>query len=282
MSKEVQIHAHDPKGDLFEGLFPVLYSVEGWVRGSYSRQSQTSALLAEVASGGLRNKDVLDMGCGYGTTTFAVSSFFPDSITAVDNSSAMTEMMTFLLLGDGDIEEWLIQRGAREVLSWRFERTRDYLKFFRQCFRQNSFWSSSHLRVITSSLMDFSANSFFDAVVANNSIHWPINHLKKESAEKGVELETDQCIVVVLAKLRTLLKSKGVLVVMEPRQLATLDTDLFRAENFDRFGSNNNPVFVKLNLLLNRILRERYSVERGSPKDLGMFKVSRMPELAAQ
>ena len=97
MSKEVQIHAHDPKGDLFEGLFPVLYSVEGWVRGSYSRQSQTSALLAEVASGGLRNKDVLDMGCGYGTTTFAVSSFFPASITAVDNSSAMTEIMTFLL-----------------------------------------------------------------------------------------------------------------------------------------------------------------------------------------
>lgn len=120
------IHAYDPKGDLFEGLFPVLYAVEGWVRGSYFRQSQNSALLAEVASGGLRRKDVLDIGCGYGTTTLAISSFFPASITAIDNSKAMTEMMKFLLLENGDVEEWLVQRGAREILGQRSRKNRLY------------------------------------------------------------------------------------------------------------------------------------------------------------
>lgn len=276
------IHAYDPKGDLFEGLFPVIYSVEGWVRGSYLRQSQNSALLAEVASGGLRGKDVLDIGCGYGTSTFAISGFFPASITAIDNSVAMTEMMRFLLLENGGIEEWLDQRGAREVLGRRFECTVEYLKFFRQCFRQNNFWGSSVLKIVNSALISFSSDALFDAAIANNVLHWPINQLKKELEDKGQKVETDDCIVKVLGKTRSLLKVGGVLVAMEPRQLTTLDTDSSREEHFNRTGSNSNPVFVKLNLILNRILRERYSIKRDSPKDVGMFRVSLMPDLAVQ
>lgn len=276
------IHAYDPKGDLFEGLFPVLYAVEGWVRGSYLRQSQNSALLAETASGGLKGKDVLDIGCGYGTSTFAISGFFPASITAIDNSIAMTEMMRFLLLENGDIEEWLNERGAREVLGRRFERTVQYLKFFRQCFRQNNFWGSSVLKIVNSTLMSFSSDALFDAVVANNVLHWPINQLKKELEDKGQRVETDDCTVKVLAKGRSLLKVGGVLVVMEPRQVTALDTDYSREGHFNKSGSNNNPVFVKLNLILNRILRERYSIVRDAPKDVKMFRVSQMPDLATK
>ncbi|MEK7659295.1 MAG: class I SAM-dependent methyltransferase [Patescibacteria group bacterium] len=274
------IHAYDPKGDLFEGLFPVIYSVEGWVRGSYLRQSQNSALLAEMASGGLRGKDILDIGCGYGTTAFAISSFFPASITAIDSSKAMIEMMRFLLLENGDIEVWLIQRGAKEVLGRRFERTAEYLKFFRRCFRQNSFWAeSANLKVVNSLLMDFSSNVPFDVAIANNVLHWPVNQLKKKHEEGGRKPETDDCIVEALLKVKTLLKPGGTLVMMEPRQVTALDTDSSRAKNFDKFGSNSNPVFVKLNLTLNRILMERYSIERGAPKDIEMFRTSRMRDL---
>lgn len=278
------IHAYDPKGDLFEGLFPVLYAVEGWVRGSYLRQSQNSALLAEATiSGGLREKDVLDIGCGFGTTTFAISSFFPASITAIDNSKAMIEMMRFLLLGKGDVELWLIQKGSKEVLGSRFERTVEYLKFFRRCFRQNSFWAESpRLKTVNSSLMDFFSSGLFDVAIANNALHWPVNQVKKDHEKEGRSPQTDDCIVAVLAKARDLLRVAGVLVVMEPRQVTALDTDSSRAENFDRFGSNSNSVFVNLNLILNRILKERYSIERDAPKDLEMFRVSRMPDLAVK
>ncbi len=279
---EGPIHAYDPKGDLFEGLFPAIYSVEGWVRGSYLRQSQNSALLAETASGGLRGKDVLDIGCGYGTSTFAISGFCPASITAIDNSRAMTEMMGFLLLEGGDVEEWLVQKGAKEVLGRRFERTVEYLKFFRRGFRQNSFWESLKLRIMTSPLMSFSSDTLFDVAVANNVLHWPINQLKKKLEEDGLKPETDGCIVKVLSKARSLLQTGGVLVVMEPRQVTALETDPSREEHFNKSGSNNNPVFVKLNSILNRILMERHSIKRDAPKDAKMFRVSEMPDLATQ
>lgn len=266
------------RGDLFENLFPILYSVEGSISGTYLRQSRISALLAELMTGGLAGKDVLDLGCGYGTTTLALSGFEPGSITAIDNSRAMTEMMHLLFLEDGGIEEWLNSKGARSILGRRFDRTLKFLTLFRNGFRLTNFWKERKDRLEILCLSLFGDEEIeigpFDAAIANNMLHWPITQLK------GKLESVQECTVAVLKKVRKVLKSGQTFVFMEPKQLVRLEES--REKGRFQLTATTHPVFTKLNQKLNQLLKEKYGIDREMPQNVDLFRTEEMADIARQ
>ncbi len=275
-------HAHDPQGTLFEGLFPVMYAMEGLVKGGYLRQSRYTALLADTHSGGLIGKNVLDLGCGYGTTTFAAAGFYPASITATDRSQAMIEMMRLVLLSSGSIEDWLLALGADQLLKEKLSDLTKFLGQMRQCFHLSSFWKHHHpLEILNYGLFEFpTPTDLFDVVVANNVLHWPINQLKADLEKTGQQTTVDRCTAEVLNQARRLIKPKGILVIMEPKALTVFDTHPLLEASFSELNDGNHPVFIKLNNLINQILQRDYNITRNTPRNPDMFRVSQMDGLA--
>lgn len=275
-------HAHDPKGTLFEGLFPVMYAMEGLVKGGYLRQSLQTALLADCYDG-LMDRRVLDLGCGFGTTTFAIARFYPASITATDRSQAMTKMMRLVLAGAADIEAWLLAVGAEQLLGEKLKDFSQFLLRMRHCFQSNSFWKYGRaLEIFDYGLFEFPTPiEPFEVVVANNVLHWPINQLKASLAEAGQQVTTDYCTTEVLKQVRRLLQPGGTLVVMEPKALTIFDTRPALEKSFSELTDGQHPVFVKLNTCINQILQRDYNIRREIPRNFDMFRTSQMGQLAA-
>ena len=123
---------------VFDDLYPILYAAETPVGGAYVRMSDYAASFAD-AYGGIKDKVVLDIGCGYGTTTMAIAAFNPKKIVAVDSSPQMIELLKQLLLSDDDIESWLYEKGAKDILGKFLECTVRHFEWMRAAFRDGLF-----------------------------------------------------------------------------------------------------------------------------------------------
>ena len=72
---------------VFDDLYAAVRAAEAIVSGGYTRQSEIAATLAESYAG-LAGKKVLDIECGYDSTSVATADFGPREIVAVDRSPA--------------------------------------------------------------------------------------------------------------------------------------------------------------------------------------------------
>ena len=108
-----EIQGQDPKGNVFSDLYPLLYAAETPISGAYAASSMVGATIADaLVHGGLRDCRVLDVGCGYGTTTAALANFAPGNIVAIDNSGGMIQFFRDII--NPDVDLWL-KYGTREA-----------------------------------------------------------------------------------------------------------------------------------------------------------------------
>lgn len=276
------IQGADPRGNVFADLQPVLYAAESPVSGSYVQQSRTTATYADAFCA-LRGAHVLDLGCGYGTTTAALAEFAPARITAADNSAAMTELMRVVMMGDEDLDLWLRAKGAPAVLGDLYPATLAHLVRRRRDFQCGTFMrNGGQLRIETLSVLDISPERLgvFDVAVLNNVAHWPVNlqrtALQKEYPDASYEEITRMAFGRELAAIRSVLRTGGYAVLMEPKDFIMFDSEPRREADTEAHAMPANPVFIGFNTIFNRLLKERFGIERAVPKTSPLFSFSKL------
>lgn len=283
-----QIQGQDPKAKVFSDLYPILYSAETPVSASYVLSSWISAVHADVLSGGLRGKSVLDLGCGYGTTTAALANFNPRRIVAVDSSQAMIDLFQLVMANDADIEARVRSEDAREVLGDLCEKTVQHLKQRRAEFQNGIFWrDGGELVLKTMSSLELSPEKiggYADVVVGNNFLHWPVNQkkaeLKKTYPDWTDQQITEMAIAVALAAIEGVMADGATAVFMEPQDFMTYDDQPDRERDCDQHTMVSHPLFVKFHTIFNRLLKENHGIDRAVPKTSRLFLSSRLADLA--
>lgn len=287
MEQGKDIQGQNPKGTVFANLYPLIYAAETVVSGRNAASSLISATYVD-AMVGLRGKRVLDYACGYGTTTMAIAAFAPKEITAFDNSASMTELMKVIMLGDNDLEQWAEEHGGREVLGELYEITIRHLKARRAEFRDGLFVrSGGQLIIDTFSALELTPGrvGIFDAVVANNCVHWPVNQLKVTMKKQQPELSDEELIrsatIQVFTKIAAVLVTGGAAVVQEVKDFLTLDDDSLREADAEAHTWVSHPVGQKMNAVFNHLLEKRYGIPRAMPKTTGLFRITKLRAWAA-
>lgn len=267
------VRAAEDKNKIFEELYPVLYAAESPITAGYVRQSMIASVYADsLVLGGLRGKKILDLGCGFGTTTMEISRFCPSSITAVDNSTAMIELMEVVMLMDCNIDDWLKEKGADKILGDLYKGTLDYLNQRRADYRQGIFVrGGGSLNILSASVLDISSIGRFDVAIANNMLHWPV----KQLIESG-SVDTETALKKVVSGIRQTLLPGGIFIITEPKDFIMFDEDSSREIDSEKNTSTNHPTFKRFHAVLNRILQDRYGIKRSVPSSTGLFKVSKL------
>lgn len=287
--KAKEIQGQDPKNNIYADLNPVLYSSETPVSGAYVLSSWACAIYADALAGGLRGKDVLDVGCGYGTTTSVLMNFAPSKIVAVDNASAMTKLMADIMSGDlNQLEKWLEEKKAREVLGDLFDQTVAHYHRRRQEFDEGIFKRNGGelvLKTMPSSSLSPESTGIFDVVVGNNFLHWPVNQkkaeLKKKYPEHPEPYLTHRAIIAALEPIANVMKTGAVAILMEPKDFMTDDSHPAWEKDLDSNTFVCKPVFRKFHGIFNRLLKERHGIDRAIPTTTGLFLTSQLSDLVA-
>ncbi len=280
---------------VFAELYPFVYAADTPLTHTYEKMSETTAAFAE-AYAGLRNKRVLDMGCGYGTTTVALAAFGPSEIVAVDMSSPMIELLRQVLLSSDPLDAFLRRRGAEAVLDEFYEPTLAHLHWIRTTFQGSLFWrppQQGALRALVWDGLQLEQAHIapVDVVVANNYLHWPVNqrmnqlqqvYPDRSSAELLAQASRD-----ALHPLAALLPPKGIAVITETKDFVTVDQcpdlDTDRSPDLDaameRHFPTVHPLFLTFQETVNRLLKEEYGIERDIPQTTKLFETSTLPAL---
>lgn len=274
----------DPRRDIFTQLTPVVYASSP--ARFYEEDSASTAHCLDMLCSGLRDQRVLDLGCGYGTTTMALSRFGPREIVAVDPSADMLDLMRCVHGSEEtNFVAWMEAQGARPVLGSLFDQTVAKFEHRRREFVHGIFRRrGGHLILRQQSAfeLDSAELGVFDAVAANNVLHWPINQRRAELRKQNPDDDNDelriQAIVETLAAVSRMLRPGGAAVLMEPKNFMTVDDDLA----FDADGEAHtivaHPLFVRCNALLNERLQQRYGIKRPIPFHTTLFQRSRIKE----
>lgn len=272
----------DPKGQVFAGLAAVLYAAESAVSAGYIDQSRSTAAHAEAATGGLRGKRVLDAGCGYGTTTMALARHAPKEILAIDNSAAHVELLRTILLSLENIDDYLRAKEAPAVLGDLYERTLNHFVAMRAEFREGVFRrNGGKFLVFHQDSTEPMASSIADVIVGNNFLHWPINQRRGKYLKDGVKEDQafSAAVADALKPLHRVLSADGVAVFLEPKDFVTVDNDPAWDADLESTTMVAHPVFIKMNQMLNGILKEEHGIERKVPKTTALFRMSEVGEL---
>ncbi len=275
----------DPKAKVFADLYPVLYAAETPVSGAYVTTSWMSATIADVLCGSLAGKDVLDVGCGYGTTSAIIANFKPKSITAVDNSAAMIELYRNVMLSDLALHNWLIEKDARSVLGDLYYPTLNHLLARRAQFQKSAFYrNGGKVNTLCCSSLGLSRDKMgtFDVVIGNNFLHWPVNQrlaeLRKDNASgsRSEEQMLARAVNDALVPITYVLREGGVAVMMEPKDFMTDDVHPDHDAALEAGSMTAHPLFKKFHETFNRLLKERYGIDRKVPTNTGLFKNSKL------
>ncbi len=275
----------DPKAKVFADLYPVLYAAETPISGAYVTTSWMSATIADVLSGGLAGKDVLDVGCGYGTTSAIIANFKPKRIMAVDNSEAMIELYRNVMLSDLALHNWLIEKNARPVLQDLYYPTLYHLLARRAQFQNGAFYKNGgKAEALCCSSLSLSRDSVgtFDVVIGNNFLHWPVNQrlaeLRKDNASsnRSEEQMLSRAVNDALLPIADVLRDGGVAVMMEPKDFMTDDLYPDHEAALEAGSMTAHPLFKKFHETFNRLLKEGYGIDRKVPTNTGLFKNSKL------
>ncbi len=286
--KGQKIQGDDPRGEVFQGLAAVMYAADGPVSGVYIEQSRALAAIADCASGGLRGKTVVDVGCGYGTTTLAVARHAPARIVALDTSAAHLDLFR-LIAGNGDIEEYLFAKDAPEMLGHLCRSTLRHLQTMRAELAGGIFRKAGgKIGIIQQSSTTITleiVGGLADVVVGNNWAHWPLNQLRAERRELGIQESEEENFVNAFRgtfmPIAYVLKHGGIAAVLEPIDFAWDDEDPAWNALQEQQTMSGHPVFIRLHEEINRILWKDHGVERVVPTVARMFPKSRMAALFA-
>ncbi len=267
--------------------YAALYATEGCVSGLYYHSSRGAALHLDMLSCGLRGLNVLDVGCGCGATLLALANHVPASITCVDSSSGMVAFLQMLFLSDQNIEESLRAGGVAELLPPDlFGPAVEYFNRQRRRFLASTFMKSGGQVIVKMmSSLDITKEKFglFDAIVGNNFIHWPINsrrvELKKAHPDWSDGQVLNTAIDDALRPLVSVLRPGGAMVLMEPKNFVVCDDDPVQEKQCADAMTSTHPLYKKFQETLNRMISERYGVQRVAPKSPGMFDLSRIHQI---
>lgn len=274
---------------VFADLYPVLYAASIPIDGGYARMSDICAALADVY-GGIAGRSVLDIGCGFGTTSVSIAAYAPGRIIAVDNSRPMIEFLDFVLLADRPIGAWLEERGAFTLLEEYFAPTLQHLEDMRRTFQHGVFqrrggkltsWIADGLRVAEF----FEILGRVDFVIGNNYLHWPVNQriaaLKKEKPDLTADSAFVEACRDALRSLANLLPVGGIAVLMEPNDFVTLDEQPEQEADLDRNCLAGHSIFIRFHEAFNTILKQEYGIDRAVPKRTSLFRLGELPVLAS-
>lgn len=274
-TRSTATHGSDAKGQLFRGEFPLLYALEGLLVGGYAQQSANTAMLLEAMLGGIRGREIADIGCGYGTTTYQLARFNPARLLAYDTSAEMIELADLILRSDDPIEAWLMQHGARVIYGERFADMVTYFELMRRGFRSmRAYAPLERLSLQVADIMSLQGKADIDGVAANNVIHWPVNKLRAQHIDDGT------AVVRVLSKLSSLLKMGGVAVLMEPKEFVVDDRDPAFEEYLESRTIDAHPIYRQANEIMNILLLREFGVERHTPGCARLFPITRFGQLA--
>ncbi|MFA4954173.1 MAG: class I SAM-dependent methyltransferase [Patescibacteria group bacterium] len=279
---EKQAQGMDPKGQVFKGAAAIVYAASVPIDGSYVDQSRISAACADMAAaGGLKGKRVLDVGCGFGTTTMAIARYCPARIVAIDSSEQHIELFRTIIEGELDLRAYLEGKSANEVLGDYYEPTLRAFQNMRIEYRGGLFRRlGGELTPIIGSSLEIPNGNMppFDAVIGNNFLHWPMNQRKAEYLKQGVpESEAvQQAFRDAVMPLRRALADGGVLTLLEPKDFVRLDDDPEIDTAIEQTCHVRHPVFIALNTELNRLLHERHGIERKVPTTSPIFNRSKL------
>lgn len=278
-------HGYDAKGDAFDNAAAVLYMLLEAVRGVYRRQSDFCA----ACCGPLWGKRVIDMGCGFGTTTVAIAQHNPREILAVDNSKLLANIFQTLIKESQDernLETLLSLLHAEEVVGKNStKRMLRLLHGMRGEFRNSAFQQrGGSVNLSHGSCLELSMSGF-DTMVGNNFVHWPINELRKRLEGQGEDPETahHNAVVNVLHSLGAMLKPGGRIALLEPKNFVVIDTDPELDQMItERSSVLTHPVYVRMDRRTNELLARDYDIIREPAKPAPLFKMSEVYDLFSE
>jgi len=271
----------NPKDDVFKDLAAVVYAAEGLISGTYTHQSRFAATLAEAHCGGLRGKRIIDMGCGYGTTTAEIARHCPAMILGVDASPQMIDLYREVFALDGDIRAWLRTKGA-EALGPMHGMAASHLENLRRDFKSGAFSArGGRIQPLCRHLRALALRPEWDAVVGNNFFHWPVNEEKASCVEEGLcqADATDAAIGTSLTWLGQGLRKGGVAVLLEPLDFVSYDDDPSRQAFLEARNPIAHPIATAMQEAVNRILAAEHGVTRPVLRTSPIFRTSAMKGL---
>ncbi|MFA6429356.1 MAG: methyltransferase [Patescibacteria group bacterium] len=286
MGQNDQEQGQDPRNEVFQGLAAILYACCGPVDGGYKLQSKTLASMAN-ANGGLLGKRVLDLGCGYGTTSLAIAEHLPAEIVADDVSAQHLELLEKTLLSKAELGEYLESKGALTFMRVSMlDALIQHLEQMRDEFDDGVFSrSGGTLQTLKCSALDLTLEQVpghkpFDAVLGCNSFHWPVNQRRALYEEKGSMPSTaalNQAMDDTLERLEGVLKPNGILALLEPTDFVSYDTDPKLDQALQDASMVNLRVFTAFHMEINQLLAEQYGITgRKVPTAPLIFRVSRL------
>ncbi len=265
---------------IFSSLYPLLYAANSPADGCYERIAETIAVLADSHSEGIRDKTVLDIGCGFGTTAMAVSAYAPKKIIAVDNSAGMVELLKTTLLTQRDLHAWIGEKeGAKRVLGKFYQRTLDHLFAMRETFQNGIFLrrGGEFVAVRADGLeVDQLGLGEVDIIIGSNYLHWPVEKLLTEGASLKAACRN------ALLPLARVLKRGGTMVLMEGDYFVEFDDSPMDESDFSGNAEADHPVHLKSHQILNSILKSEYGIQRDIPRRTRLFPRSLLAELFAE
>lgn len=282
---QVQATGMDPKQEVFKGLAAVLYASEAPVSGSYVDQSRMLAAAADAVQP-LDKKSVLDIGCGFGTTTMAIARHCPWMITSIDSSEQHIALLRHVLQTEDDTATFLERLGAREVLGEAFGPTLRHLGEMRREFRGGLFRARGGVHdAFTCSALDLSSQreGVYEAVIGNNFLHWPVNQRQMMILEENAPLSRDHAFELawkgVMDEVSRVLVRKGIVAFLEPKDFVGANDDPTLERLCEERATVSHPAIVALQKEVNRCLEERHGIVRQVTTVFPLFRRREMNRL---
>ena len=270
--------------EVFESLYPILYASIAPISGAYDRQSEKCAALAD-AYAGLSNKRVLDAGCGFGSTSLAISAYGAGEIVAVDRSKSMLDLLRQVLLSHNDLSIWLETKGAHSVLGEFYYPTVQYLRWMRATFQGSVFYQHGTLHPLLYNILKLQDLSLgrFEVIIGNNFIHWPVNERMNEIKQADPQLTEEQVLARAchdaLWPLASLLSPGGLAVFMDSKSFITLDNNWELDAKLEQKTITEHPVYKAFHKGLQRIFKQEFGIDYALPRKTELFRRTQLDAL---
>ena len=257
---------HDPSTFNTE-MYPLWYATYALLNDAYTRTSLICATLADqLLPSGLRNKVVLDVGCGYGTTTQVIAGFAPFRILAIDSSEPITRLMRHVCSGDD--YPLLRNKQAQSALGKHFSAVREHLRRYRAGFEGSVFCrNAGKLDIEARSSFDLGSIEYkFEAIIGNHFLHWPIGTLRDKTPPQDERAEHRiQAIADALSPIAHTLVRGGIAVFSTMESFVEDDIHPDREEDIMRHAVREHPALKRFEQIALRFVQEQAGLTRGVP-----------------
>lgn len=262
-----------------EKMYPFYYAVYADLTSLYHQSALASATLADFMVG-LRDKNVLDLGCGHGISTQAIANFAPWGLVAVDQSAEMIRLFRHIFFNE-ELETPLDSKFMLESMGPYYPTLLEHIGFQKKVFANSTFnRNNGLLEAWVASGLDIKPYNIgtFNAIIANHSFHWLVGDLL--TAAKGDEVsEADvaEAVREALLLISSVLRHGGVMVFATMESFVQDDIDLLRDRDWQKNGVRSHPVLSRFERRLQELLTEHCGLDKkdATPRPK-LFPLSKM------